>query len=164
MSALPQETWSPRKAVVTAAGGLAAAQHVGAAKVGAQVLQAGGNAVDAALAAALALAVLEPWMSGLGGGGFMVIASADGAAEVIDFGMRAPVRLDPAAYPLVEGRDDELFGWPAVLEQRNLLGPLSIAVPGQAAGLALAPIASTPACPGRTCAPRRSPWPGAVCR
>ena len=138
MRTLPRETWSLRKPAVTGSGGLVAAQHVGAAEVGAEVLEAGGNAVDAALAASLALAVLEPWMSGLGGGGFMVIARPDGAVEAIDFGMVAPARLDPAAYPLVEGHDDELFGWPAVLEQRNLLGPLSIAVPGQAAGLGLA--------------------------
>ncbi|HLT03240.1 MAG TPA: gamma-glutamyltransferase, partial [Geminicoccaceae bacterium] len=133
-----QETWSLHKSVVVGTGGLVAAQHAGAAKVGAEVLEAGGNAVDAALAASLALCALEPWMSGLGGGGFMVVAAPDGRAEVIDFGMVAPARLDPSAYPLVEGRDDELFGWPAVLEQRNLLGPLSIAVPGQAAGLELA--------------------------
>ena len=138
MSTSPQETWSLRKAVITGAGGLVAAQHAGAAEAGAQILEDGGNAIDAALAASLALCVLEPWMSGLGGGGFMVIAKPDGTAEVIDFGMVAPSRLDPAAYPLVEGRDDELFGWPAVLEQRNLLGPLSVAVPGQAAGLDLA--------------------------
>ena len=138
MGTAPRETWSLRKPVVTGSGGLVAAQHVGAAEVGAEVLAAGGNAVDAALASSLALAVLEPWMSGLGGGGAMVIARADGPVEAIDFGMVAPARLDPAAYPLVEGHDDELFGWPAVLEGRNLLGPLAIAVPGQAAGLGLA--------------------------
>jgi gamma-glutamyltranspeptidase/glutathione hydrolase len=139
VGAAPQETWSIRKDVVNAGtGGLVAAQHVGAAEVGADVLAAGGNAVDGALATSLALGVLEPWMSGLGGGGFMVIAKPVGAAEVIEFGMVAPAGLDPAAYPLIEGRDDELFGWPAVLERRNLLGPLSIAVPGQAAGLGLA--------------------------
>jgi gamma-glutamyltranspeptidase / glutathione hydrolase len=138
VSTSPRETWSLHKPVVTAAGGLVAAQHAGAAAVGAQVLDGGGNAVDAALTTSLALCVLEPWMSGLGGGGFMVIAEPGGATEVIDFGLVAPSRLDPAAYTLAEGRDDELFGWPAVLEQRNLLGPLSIAVPGQAAGLGLA--------------------------
>ena len=99
--------------------------------VGAEVLASGGNAVDAAIAAALALCALEPWMSGLGGGGFMVIAKGDGAApEVIDFGLVAPSGLDIAAYPLVEGRDDDLFGWPAVLGDRNLHGPLAVAVPG----------------------------------
>ena len=119
-----------QKPAVAGRDGLVAAQHVGAAEIGAQILEAGGNAVDAALAAALAIAVLEPWMSGLGGGGCMVIARPDGAAEAIDFGMVAPARLDPAAYPLVEGQDDDYFGWPAVVEQRNLHGPLSIAVPG----------------------------------
>jgi gamma-glutamyltranspeptidase / glutathione hydrolase len=69
----------------------------------------------------------------------MVIARGDGGTpEVIDFGVVAPAGLDPAAYPLALGRDDDLFGWPAVLEERNRLGPLSIAVPGQAAGLAAA--------------------------
>jgi gamma-glutamyltranspeptidase/glutathione hydrolase len=134
-----RQIWTIRKSAVSARGGLVAAQHMSAAAVGAEVLEAGGNAVDAAIAASLALCVLEPWMSGLGGGGFMVVAKGDGAPpDVIDFGMVAPSRLDPAAYPLIDGRDDDLFGWPAVLEDRNRLGPLSIAVPGQAAGLGLA--------------------------
>jgi gamma-glutamyltranspeptidase/glutathione hydrolase len=134
-----RQAWSIRKPVVRAKGGLVAAQDLEAAEVGAGILAAGGNAVDAAIATSLALCVLEPWMSGLGGGGFMVIAAGDaGAPEVIDFGAVAPAGLDPAAYPLALGRDDDLFGWPAVLEDRNLLGPLSIAVPGQAAGLAAA--------------------------
>jgi gamma-glutamyltranspeptidase / glutathione hydrolase len=123
---------------VRAAGGMVVAQHQGAAEVGAQILRGGGNAVDAAIATSLALAVLEPWMSGLGGGGFMLVARADGRSEVLDFGMIAPAGLDPAAYPLSGGRDDDLFGWPGVVEARNVMGALSIAVPGQAAGLGLA--------------------------
>ena len=83
-------------------------------------------------------AVLEPWMSGLGGGGFMVVAKADGRTEVLDFGMIAPAALDPADYPLSGGQDSDLFGWPGVVDDRNVMGPLSIAVPGQAAGLGLA--------------------------
>ena len=139
MNPAHRQTWTIRKPVVRATAGLVAAQDVEAAEVGAGILAAGGNAVDAAIATSLALCVLEPWMSGLGGGGFMVIAAGDGGApEVIDFGAVAPAGLDPAAYPLAPGRDDDLFGWPAVLEDRNLLGPLSIAVPGQAAGLAAA--------------------------
>jgi gamma-glutamyltranspeptidase/glutathione hydrolase len=131
--------WVLSKSAVHAAGGMVATQHRAAAQVGAGVLEAGGNAVDTAIATSLALAVLEPWMSGLGGGGLMMIARADGApVELIDFGMIAPMALDPSHYPLTGGRDRELFGWPAVLEERNVSGPLAIAVPGQAAGLDLA--------------------------
>ena len=133
-----QASWVTTKPVVRATGGMVAAQHKRAADVGAEILRGGGNAVDAAIATSLALAVLEPWMSGLGGGGFLVVAKADGRTEVLDFGMVAPAALDPAAYPLGGGRDNDLFGWPGVVDDRNVMGPLSIAVPGQAAGLGLA--------------------------
>jgi gamma-glutamyltranspeptidase/glutathione hydrolase len=133
-----QASWVTTRPVVRATGGMVAAQHQGAADVGARILRGGGNAVDAAIATSLALAVLEPWMSGLGGGGFMVVAKADGRTEVLDFGMIAPAALDPAAYPLGGGQDNDLFGWPGVVEERNAVGPPSIAVPGQAAGLGLA--------------------------
>ncbi|HSA79391.1 MAG TPA: gamma-glutamyltransferase [Geminicoccaceae bacterium] len=132
-------SWVVGKPALRTRGGVVAAQHLAAAKVGAEILAAGGNAVDAALATSLALAVLEPWMSGLGGGGLMVIAPGDGAPpEVLEFGMRAPFALDPAQYPVVGERDRDLFGWPRVEGDRNVLGPLAIAVPGQAAGLGLA--------------------------
>ena len=133
-----QASWVTTRPAVRAAGGMVVAQHKGAADVGAEILRGGGNAVDAAIATSLALTVLEPWMSGLGGGGFMVVAKADGRTEVLDFGMVAPAALDPAAYPLSGGHDNDLFGWPGVVEDRNVMGPLSIAVPGQAAGLDLA--------------------------
>jgi gamma-glutamyltranspeptidase / glutathione hydrolase len=133
-----QASWTVTKPAVRSSGGMVAAQHAAAAEVGAGILRGGGNAVDAAIATSLALGVLEPWMSGLGGGGFMVIARADGRTEVLDFAMIAPAALDPADYPLTGGRDSDLFGWPGVVDDRNVLGPLSIAVPGQAAGLGLA--------------------------
>ncbi len=95
-----QATWSTTKRVARGTGGMVAAQHKAAADVGAAVLQGGGNAVDAAIATSLALAVLEPWMSGLGGGGFLVVATPDGRTEALDFGMVAPSALDPSAYPL----------------------------------------------------------------
>jgi gamma-glutamyltranspeptidase/glutathione hydrolase len=131
--------WQVRKEVVRSARGVVAAQHRRAAEVGAEVLGAGGNAVDAAVATSLALSALEPWMNGLGGGGSLLFGdAATGGAFALDFGMVAPAALDPADYPLAGGTGGYLFGWPAVLEDRNLRGPLAMAVPGQAAGLALA--------------------------
>ncbi len=109
--------------------GVVAAQHGEAARIGADVLAAGGNAIDAAVAVSFALGVVEPWMSGIGGGGFMVIRESSGEIHSADFGMRAPGHLDVSAYPLAEGIAEGVFPWPAVREDRNLSGPLSIAVP-----------------------------------
>jgi len=129
----------PRKAVVKSPHGVVAAQSRLAAAVGAGVLAAGGNAVDAAVATGFATGVVEPWMNGLGGGGFMVVAEADGSPpQVVDFSMIAPAALDPADYPLAGGTAQALFAWPAVKEDRNLKGYHSIAVPGQIDGMRLA--------------------------
>ena len=133
------ERWIVRKPVVTSRVGVVATQHQAASEVGARVLADGGNAVDAAIAASVALAAVEPWMSGLGGGGYMLVQPAnDARAWAVSFGMVAPGGLDPADYPLTGEPGADLFGWPAVLEDRNLRGPLSVAVPGQVAGLASA--------------------------
>lgn len=131
--------WQVSKQAVSSTRGVVAAQHGRAAEVGADVLRAGGNAVDAAIAASLALGALEPWMSGLGGGGCLLYReAATGRAHALDFGMVSPLGLDPADYPLTGGTGGDLFGWPAVLDDRNVRGPLAMAVPGQPAGLALA--------------------------
>lgn len=137
---LPVETWSVRKSAVESAGGVVASQSYLASDVGARVLADGGNAVDAAVATGLAIGAVEPWMSGLGGGGFMMIYLAEeGRTHAVDFGMRAARALDPADYPLAGAAPDaDLFGWPAVVEDRNVFGPLSIATPGFVAGHALA--------------------------
>jgi len=133
-----RDAWQVRKQAVRSRGGIVAAQHVEAATIGAEILRGGGNAVDAAVATSLALGVLEPWMSGLGGGGCMLVRLADGGSHAVDCGMVAPRRLDPAAYPLAGGMAGDLFGWPAVVEVRNRHGPLAVAVPGLADGLRLA--------------------------
>ncbi|MDX1433215.1 MAG: gamma-glutamyltransferase [Gammaproteobacteria bacterium] len=134
------ETWQIRKPAVETDAGMVASQHHVASDIGARVLADGGNAVDAAVAAGLAIGTVEPWMSGLGGGGQMIVyLAAEGRAYNVDFGMRAPRDLDPGAYPLTgAGTDDDLFGWPAVLEERNVNGPLAMAVPGFVAGMAMA--------------------------
>ena len=133
------ERWVVRKPAVTSRAGVVATQHQAASEVGARVLAEGGNAVDAAIAASVALAAVEPWMSGLGGGGYMLVLPAGAAhAWAVSFGMVAPGALEPADYPLTGAAGADMFGWPAVLDDRNLRGPLAVAVPGQVAGLALA--------------------------
>ena len=62
-----------RKRVVPTRGGVVAAQHKRAAQVGAAILEAGGDAVDAAVATSFALGVVEPWMSGIAAGGCMLL-------------------------------------------------------------------------------------------
>jgi gamma-glutamyltranspeptidase len=75
---------------VTGSAGAVAADHELASQAGAEVLSQGGNAVDAAIAAALALGVVQPAGSGLGGGGFLLIRKNDGQVAAIDFREVAP--------------------------------------------------------------------------
>ena len=133
-------TQTIRKAVIPTRGGVVAAAHRRAAEVGATVLDAGGDAVDAAVAVSFAIGVVEPWMSGPAAGGAMVLWRAgEGRARVVDYGMRSPMALDPADYPLTGGgASKDLFAWPAVLENRNVEGATAVAVPGVVAGMGLA--------------------------
>jgi len=126
-----------RKPAVVSKGGIVAAQSRKAAEVGAAVLAAGGDCVDAVIATTFALGVLEPWMSGLGGGGAMVLYRAhEDRTEVVDYGMRAPGSLRVEDYPLTgDGAASDLFPWARVKDDRNLHGPGSIAVPGVVAGM-----------------------------
>ena len=122
-----------------AIGGAISGQARAAMGVGADALQNGGNAIDAAVVAAFALAAVEPWNSGLGGIGFMMVRlAATGKTHVVDFGPQAPATLDPGHFPLTGRTAAGLFGWPEVVGDRNMHGPLSVAIPGQVAGLALA--------------------------
>lgn len=129
-----------RKTVVATKAGVVAAQHRRAAEVGAAVLDAGGDAVDAAIATSFAIGVVEPWMSGPAAGGTMVLWRAkEGKARVIDFGCRSPRELNPADYPLSgAGKSSDLFPWPAVVEDRNVMGATAVAVPGAVAGMDMA--------------------------
>jgi gamma-glutamyltranspeptidase/glutathione hydrolase len=131
------ETWTIRKPAVESNGGIVTAQHYMAARAGADVLARGANAIDAAITTAFALAAVEPWMSGLGGCGCMLVyLASEKRTFALEFGVRAPLALDPADYPLSGGYDSDLFAWPGVLENRNVLGPKSVAVPGFVAGMA----------------------------
>src|ERR1700738_4846017 len=126
-----------RKPAVVSKGGIVAAQSRKAAEVGAAVLAAGGDCVDAVIATTFALGVLEPWMSGVGGGGAMVLYRAkEDRYEVIDYGMRAPRSLRVEDYPLTgDGAAADLFPWARVKDDRNIHGPGAIAVPGVVAGM-----------------------------
>lgn len=135
------EHFSVHREPVSGRHGIVASQHHLASRVGAEVLEAGGNAVDAAVATALVLGVVEPWMSGIGGGGFMLVGeAATGLVHEVDFGMLAPRGIDPDHYPLVEGYSghDPLFSWPRVLEDRNQIGAYAVCVPGAIAGFSAA--------------------------
>ena len=78
------------------------AQHL-ASRVGVDVLKAGGNAVDAAVAVGYALAVVYPTAGNLGGGGFMTIRMADGTTTFLDFRERAPLAATKTMYLDAQG-------------------------------------------------------------
>jgi len=129
--------WQVQKPAATGRRGMVVSQSRDAALAGVAVLDAGGNAVDAAVATALALAAVEPWNSGLGGIGFALVHRAGQArAEVVDFGPRAPGRLDPAHFKLTGRTKADLFTWPEVEGDANIHGPLSFVVPSAVAGYA----------------------------
>ncbi|HEY0440314.1 MAG TPA: gamma-glutamyltransferase [Xanthobacteraceae bacterium] len=125
-----------RKAAARSSGGIVVSQNRLASEIGARVLAAGGHAVDAAVATSFAVGVLEPWMSGIGATGAMLVRqAAEDRVTVVDFGARSPLALDPADYPIVEGLGQDLFGWPRVKDDRNLVGATAVVAPTVLAGV-----------------------------
>jgi gamma-glutamyltranspeptidase/glutathione hydrolase len=115
------------------------AGHPVGAAVGAAILRRGGNAVDAAVATALAMAVVEPFMSCVAGGGCMLIhRPRRGDPVALDFNVEAPAAAHARMYRLGGGRGNDLFPWPAVEGDANAEGHRAVAVPGSVAGLSLA--------------------------
>ena len=106
-----------------------AADHALASQAGAELLAAGGNAADAAAATMLALGVVSPGSSGLGGGGFAVYYDAsEGSVTFLDFRERAPAAATPDMYRGQESQDG-----PA--SNPSQLGGLATGVPGEPAGI-----------------------------
>jgi gamma-glutamyltranspeptidase/glutathione hydrolase len=93
-----------------------------ASEVGREILQQGGNAVDAAVAVGFALAVVHPEAGNIGGGGFMIIRTRDGSVQALDYRETAPAQ---ASRDMYRGAGEEA----------SLTGHLSVGVPGAVAGL-----------------------------
>jgi gamma-glutamyltranspeptidase/glutathione hydrolase len=131
------QNWVLSKPSARGRRGIVVSQVRSAAEAGVTILDAGGNAVDAAVATALALSAVEPWNSGLGGIGFALVHRAgQPTAEVVDFGPVAPRNLDPSAFRLTGRMKQDLFAWPEVEADANIHGPLSFAIPSSTAGYA----------------------------
>lgn len=123
-----REPAAPSDAVSSTTGVVVSAHYL-ASEIGAAALAKGGNAIDAAVATAFALAVTHPSGGNIGGGGFMVIRLADGTATTIDYRERAPLAATATMYLNPDGTRAEAAtdsGWRAP------------GVPGTVAGLALA--------------------------
>ncbi|MEP0821632.1 MAG: gamma-glutamyltransferase, partial [Ignavibacterium sp.] len=117
------------KPPVRATGGMVVSSHVLASEVGVSVLRSGGNAVDAAVATGLALAVVHPAAGNIGGGGFMIVFTKDGEVTTFDFREKAPLAATRGMYTDSTG---------TYIEDLNHEGYLSIGVPGTVAGFDLA--------------------------
>lgn len=120
--------YTPVKRIVVKHGAIATANPL-ASEIGAMILKKGGNAVDAAIAAQLALAVVYPAAGNIGGGGFMVIHLRNGKNTAIDFREEAPGKATRDMYLDKKGNADPQLS-------RN--GDLSVGVPGTVAGIFLA--------------------------
>lgn len=107
-----------------------AADHPLGSEAGAEILAAGGNAADAAAATMLALGVVSPASSGLGGGGFaLYYRASDRSLHYIDFRERAPAAATATMFARREGDDDRTAA------NRSRVGGLAVAVPGEPAGI-----------------------------
>ena len=104
-------------------------QHELASRAGVEIMQAGGNAVDASVATGFALAVVHPQAGNLGGGGFMLLRTADGNVHFIDYREKAPAAATANMYLDTQGN---------VIEDASVAGYKAIGVPGSVAGLAYA--------------------------
>ena len=103
--------------------------HELASQVGVEIMQAGGNAIDAAVATGFALAVVHPPAGNIGGGGFMLIRMADGKTHFLDYREKAPAAATRDMYLDAQGN---------VIEGASEIGYKSIGVPGSVAGLVYA--------------------------
>jgi gamma-glutamyltranspeptidase / glutathione hydrolase len=119
------------KQPATASKGMVVTNHPLASGAGAEMLLAGGNAIDAAVAALFALSVVEPMMVGVLGGGLSHIRLADGRHLVLDGISTAPAKASPDMFETVS---DSASGYQQTRGHQNFVGPRAVAVPGALAG------------------------------
>jgi gamma-glutamyltranspeptidase/glutathione hydrolase len=120
--------WRGEQPVQAAHGMVVSAHHL-ASDAGLEMLRSGGNAVDAAVATAFALAVVHPISGNLGGGGFLLLRTHKGKTTFIDFREKAPLAATETMYQDAKGN---------VIPDASLVGYRSIATPGSVAGLVYA--------------------------
>jgi gamma-glutamyltranspeptidase / glutathione hydrolase len=118
----------PREAV-RAKNGMVVSDEKLASDAGVEIMKQGGNAVDAAVAVAFGLAVVEPQAGNIGGGGFMLVRLADGRTGFVDYREVAPEKSSRDMYRKPDGTDDL---------DASITGYGAVGVPGTVAGLALA--------------------------
>lgn len=109
--------------------GMVASVHELASRAGVEMMQAGGNAVDAAVATGFALAVVHPAAGNLGGGGFMLIRMKDGDTHFVDFRETAPGKATATMYQDAQGN---------VIPKMSTVGYKAVGVPGSVKGLVYA--------------------------
>lgn len=114
---------------VHAAHAIVVSVHELASHAGVEIMQAGGNAVDAAVATGFALAVVHPAAGNIGGGGFMLIRMADGKAHFLDYREKAPAAATRDMYLDAQGN---------VIPDASEIGYKAIGVPGSVAGMVFA--------------------------
>jgi gamma-glutamyltranspeptidase/glutathione hydrolase len=118
--------------------GIVASSNKVASEIGIDILKKGGNAIDASVATAFALAVTHPAAGNIGGGGFMVFMDSSGTTTTIDFREKAPLKASPNMFLDIDGnltKGKNLYGQEST---GNHIGAKSIGVPGTVAGLYLA--------------------------
>ena len=109
--------------------GMVVSVHELASRAGVEMMHAGGNAIDAAVATAFALAVVHPAAGNLGGGGFMLIRMNDGQTHFLDFREKAPAKATATMYQDAQGN---------VIPNLSVIGYKAVGVPGSVKGLVYA--------------------------
>ncbi len=123
----PEPAAAAARAPAYSRGGMVVTSQADATRAGVEMLAIGGNAVDAAVAAAFAIGVTQPFSTGIGGGAFILIRLAGGEVVAIDGRETAP-----------GAADRDMYVRPGVADDASVYGALAVGTPGMVAGLALA--------------------------